>query len=161
SGGVSWLPSLTRGEHPQASEERFLWKQGSDRSLTMPVRRRKMMGLILAGCGVVGLAGCVYLAFSVARALRPYLLETRLIDTITSSRDRADPGLVKERLDEGAHVNATDDLGDTPLILVARYGYMATARLLLEQGADVNACDKEGMSALMEAAKRGHAAAVE
>jgi ankyrin repeat protein len=119
-----------------------------------------MMGAILVVIGVVALAGCFYLAFSVSRALRPYWMDRSLLDTL-KQQDRDDPGPVKQRLDAGANVNARDDLGDTPLILVAQYDHTATARLLLERGADVNARDKQGMTALMEAAKGGHAAAVE
>src|SRR5579871_4299743 len=126
----------------------------------MPVRRGKMTGLILMVVGVVVLAGCVWLAFYVSRELRPYWIDWRLMDTV-KQQSRDDPDPVKAVLEDGAHVNARDDLGATPLILAAQSDHTATARLLLERGADVNARDKYGMTALMEAARYGHVAAVE
>ena len=53
---------------------------------------------------------------------------------------------------------AADGDGNTALILAARCGHEAVAKLLLDHGADVAAADNHGNTALIFAAGRGHGA---
>ncbi|MFQ6035794.1 MAG: M56 family metallopeptidase, partial [Sedimentisphaerales bacterium] len=57
---------------------------------------------------------------------------------------------VKSLLSKGADVNAKDEKGNTPLHIVARYGYRQKdiAELLIARGADVNAKNEYGTTAL-------------
>ena len=66
-------------------------------------------------------------------------------------------------ISKGANVNATDNLGNTPLILAAHnYDDEITeiVRSLLNHNPDLEAKDLDGMTALHWAAKRGYADAV-
>lgn len=51
-------------------------------------------------------------------------------------------------LRENPNVNATNDLGQTPLMIAAKNGYAEVAKLLIEKEADVNLRDYEGQTAL-------------
>ncbi|KAI5777396.1 ankyrin repeat-containing domain protein [Geopyxis carbonaria] len=51
-------------------------------------------------------------------------------------------------IDRGANVNATNDHGETALMLAAEKGSPRMVTLLLDRGADVNAKDSEGQTAL-------------
>jgi len=55
---------------------------------------------------------------------------------------------VRELLEQGADVNARDDIGRTPLHATTSWCFVDVARLLIEHGADVNAKDKEGRTPL-------------
>ena len=46
---------------------------------------------------------------------------------------------LRAALDAGASANAPDATGNTPLMVTAVYGDLASLRLLVERGADVNA----------------------
>lgn len=56
----------------------------------------------------------------------------------------------------GAHIDAKDHRGSSPLMLAIDSGAEEAVRLLLDVGADPNAVDHGGNSALMIAAFRGH-----
>jgi hypothetical protein len=73
--------------------------------------------------------------------------------------------LVKELLDGGAKIEATDRSGRTPLMLAAQHGHPETVKLLLERGAKADARDASGLTAwgvaMFEPAGRGdHAGAL-
>lgn len=59
-------------------------------------------------------------------------------------------------LDRGADIEATDDLGQRPLLSAARYGRTEIVRRLLDRGADINAVDWSGQSALSNSAVEDH-----
>ena len=46
---------------------------------------------------------------------------------------------VRSLIAEGAHINAMDNLGRTPLERVSYEGHEIAAKILIEAGADVNA----------------------
>jgi len=64
-------------------------------------------------------------------------------------------------LDRGARIEATDDLGQRPLLSAARYGRTAVVQRLLDRGADVNGKDWAGRTALEMATEGDHGAVVE
>ena len=68
-------------------------------------------------------------------------------------------GIVNELLLHGADVNATDNMGVTPLTLAAISGGEAIVERLIEAGADPNQKRAEGMSLLMLAELRGNSGA--
>lgn len=49
----------------------------------------------------------------------------------------------------GANVNATDNLGKTPLLLALEDGKFEIAEYLIKHGSDVNSVDDLGQSALL------------
>lgn len=57
-----------------------------------------------------------------------------------------------ELLQRGANVNATEEKGDTPLMIAATSGRLRFAQTLLTKGANVNAEDNGGHTVLMSAA---------
>lgn len=59
---------------------------------------------------------------------------------------------VKLLLENGADVNARNNVDDTPLMLAAQMGAVDTVRLLLEKGADARLTNEYGYTALMCAA---------
>lgn len=59
-------------------------------------------------------------------------------------------------LDHGASIEATDDLGQRPLLSAARYGRIEVVRRLLDRGADLDAVGWSGESALANAAAARH-----
>ncbi|CAG0902513.1 unnamed protein product, partial [Cyprideis torosa] len=59
-------------------------------------------------------------------------------------------------LDRGAHVNAAEESGATPLHLSSQRGHDAVALLLLERGAHVNAVDELGFTPLHLSSQNGH-----
>ncbi|MGV8125180.1 MAG: ankyrin repeat domain-containing protein [Candidatus Xenobiia bacterium LiM19] len=56
--------------------------------------------------------------------------------------------MVRMLVSRGADVNATDNLGDTPLHIAARNGRGEIARALIEGGAEVNPRNKAGLTPL-------------
>lgn len=63
---------------------------------------------------------------------------------------------VKLLIQNGADINAKDNIGRTALIYAARVGHLKVAKLLIDKGVDVNAKDNYGWTALMHAAINGH-----
>ncbi|MDB6026680.1 MAG: hypothetical protein JWM68_2903, partial [Verrucomicrobiales bacterium] len=52
--------------------------------------------------------------------------------------------VVKQSLDRGAHVDARDDRGWTPLHAALKSGQVEVAKLLIQRGADLKARTKKG-----------------
>jgi ankyrin repeat protein len=69
-------------------------------------------------------------------------------------------GVVKCLLERGADVNASDELGRTPLYCAANANDLEVTKLLLAEDAMVNVRDKEGWTALCVAANNGYAEVV-
>ncbi|NLL12180.1 MAG: ankyrin repeat domain-containing protein [Fibrobacter sp.] len=69
---------------------------------------------------------------------------------------KGDLETVKQLLNEGADVNATDMHGRTALIEASWSGSLEVAEFLIKKGADVNASDSAGYTALMRASEEGH-----
>ena len=59
-------------------------------------------------------------------------------------------------LDRGANIEATDDLGQRPLLSAARCGHLEVVTRLLERGAELDAVGWSNESALANAAIEGH-----
>ncbi|MDJ0750591.1 MAG: ankyrin repeat domain-containing protein [Woeseiaceae bacterium] len=68
--------------------------------------------------------------------------------------------VLRQGLEEGRDVNATDRFGNTVLALTAFDGNDEMVRLLLDRGADVNKAATDGSTALMLAAQRGELSTV-
>ncbi len=74
----------------------------------------------------------------------------------------ANPVVLAALLDAGADVNSANADGQTALMVVARGGNTAAAKLLIERGADVNASEqRKGQTALMWAVAQSQPAMVE
>lgn len=93
------------------------------------------------------------------------------IEIVDNSIDHATPLLfachkgsadtVAILLENGAEIEARDDLGKTPLIVAALSGSNASIiDLLLDFHADIDNCDREGMTALAWASKNGNLSVV-
>jgi len=77
----------------------------------------------------------------------PHLLEVVRDGTITECADL---------LKNGLSVNATDDTGQTPLMVATMKGRLDMTRFLIERGADVNQSSDAGLTALHYAALENH-----
>jgi peptidoglycan/LPS O-acetylase OafA/YrhL len=76
--------------------------------------------------------------------------------TLVGAVRRGDQDAVRQRLDEGADVNAPDaGVGVPPLAWAAMRGDLGVAKLLVERGADVNARNRDGSTPLHGAAFLG------
>jgi ankyrin repeat protein len=62
---------------------------------------------------------------------------------------------VKQRLDDGADVNAADKHGMTALRCAALWGHLEVVKILLDRGADVDASDENRVTPLIGAALQG------
>jgi hypothetical protein len=60
---------------------------------------------------------------------------------------------ITKLLDEGAHVNAADDNGSTPLHFAANDDSADIVRILLDAGADINATNNKGETPLYNAVR--------
>ncbi len=68
---------------------------------------------------------------------------------------------VKRLIANGADVNASSKIGNTPLHWAAKYGHAAIVEYLVSHGADVNASNRFGYTPLHWAARSGHAAIID
>ena len=66
-----------------------------------------------------------------------------------------DAAQIKNLLDAGADLSATDEAGETALMHAAREGHVAAVKVLIAAGADVNAKSPQGWTALAKAAYNG------
>jgi len=55
---------------------------------------------------------------------------------------------IESLLEKGAPVDATDEFGNTPLVIAAQNGYKRMTKLLLRHGADINAQNNRGNTPL-------------
>lgn len=75
---------------------------------------------------------------------------------IVSHNIGENPELVQELIAKGANPDSLNCFKQTPLILAAQEGQIATMRILLDHGVDINAIDEAGMTALSSAAEGNH-----
>lgn len=73
-------------------------------------------------------------------------------ETLLSTFGFFDPRIERILLEAGANPNATNCLGQTPLMGASGYGFEESVRVLIEHHADVNLKDHRGRTALMWAA---------
>ena len=69
---------------------------------------------------------------------------------------RGDASSIRQRLEEGADVNAKNVKQNTSLISAAIHGHLNCLKILINAGADVNFCNYKGVSALNAAVIGGH-----
>jgi ankyrin repeat protein len=72
-----------------------------------------------------------------------------------------DVSVLRLLLEHGAHINAKDHIGCTPLHRVSMKGALEAGHLLLEHGADVEEKMNDGKTALQFATDRGHGKVVQ
>lgn len=63
---------------------------------------------------------------------------------------------VKQMIEEGAKIEATDKFGDTPLLKATYWGHLKICELLIDNGADLEAEDDEGSTPIIVACLNGH-----
>ncbi|HTH99029.1 MAG TPA: ankyrin repeat domain-containing protein, partial [Stellaceae bacterium] len=76
-------------------------------------------------------------------------------------RYAADVAEARQAIADGAQVNGTDPVGQTPLIIQARQGHLAVVKFLIDHGAKLDMVDGTGGSALSEAYRAGNKAVVD
>ncbi|MEE9614096.1 MAG: ankyrin repeat domain-containing protein [Thermodesulfobacteriota bacterium] len=99
------------------------------------------------------------MVFLSAALLAPLAAFASNADLVAAAK-AGDAAGVSALIDGGASPNATDDDGDTALMLASGEGHADVAALLVEKGAAVNAADRYGWTALMFAAGKGHGGVV-
>ncbi|KAH9228613.1 hypothetical protein K456DRAFT_1729013 [Colletotrichum gloeosporioides 23] len=84
-----------------------------------------------------------------------------LVQLFAENRQMGFYDVVSLLLGRKADINATNSIGQTPLLLAAKDGHEQIVQLLLEQGADHKIADKRlGMTPLAAAAANGHSGTV-
>ena len=68
--------------------------------------------------------------------------------SIHKAASKGEINVVKACIAAGMNINATDNLGRTPLHLAALNVHNSIAKLLVKEGANVNVVDNEGLSPL-------------
>lgn len=63
---------------------------------------------------------------------------------------------IKEALEQGADLNATDDYKQTILLVAARYGLTEMVKFLIKEGMNVNHMDNMGHTPLLQAIHERH-----
>jgi len=113
----------------------------------------RQMAFIIVGVLVLGLAACGKSMDNSGRSGTDQLpvAESPLIKATVDG----DPNEIKDLLDAGADIKATDVLGRTSLHIAAFYGHLKVTEVLIASGADVNAKDHVGMTALHAAVLSG------
>jgi len=91
------------------------------------------------------------------RPIDPSVLDHQLLDGAA----RGNAKTVLESLQQGAHIEARDINGATPLILAAESHQIPILELLLQKGAAAEAKDQNGVTALVHAARSGFVDVVE
>jgi ankyrin repeat protein len=86
-----------------------------------------------------------------ARAAPPAVASPGAAPSIQSSAALGDVTQTAALLDQGAPVDAPDEMGRTPLMLAVMQNRPAVVRLLLARGADPNAADNTGHTPLQQA----------
>jgi ankyrin repeat protein len=76
---------------------------------------------------------------------------------VHTAASAGDDAALKELIDGGADINASDGEGRTPLHFACGYGEMTCAEMLCDNKADVNAVDKNKNTPLHYAAGYGGA----
>ena len=109
--------------------------------------------------------GTVHSKATVAKPRKKAKMSQEKLDALNLALFEAvvenDRSSIMRLLGAGAHVDATDRAGMTPLMHAALRGEPDTVRMLLAKGAAVNTMDIFGITALMQAAWAGHAAIVQ
>ena len=103
-------------------------------------------------CSFFLAAGIICLAFVFGDPVDAGMREDSLLLTGARSQQLS---IVRASLNQGADVNARDELGRTPLMWSAFHGSVTILEILIARGADVNAQDKMGRTALVWAAITG------
>ena len=71
-----------------------------------------------------------------------------------------DTASLRSQLTDGAAKNATNDSGDTLIMLAAYHGHAETVKMLIEAGNDPNILNRKGQSPVAGAVFKGHEAVV-
>ncbi|KAL8795914.1 MAG: hypothetical protein Q9195_001658 [Heterodermia aff. obscurata] len=90
------------------------------------------------------------------KSLQPYSAQP-IMNGIRLAALNGHSGILQRLLEtNGSEVDATDEKGQTALMLGSEYGYAKVVRVLVDKGADVNAQGGEYGNALQAASSEGH-----
>ena len=93
---------------------------------------------------------------SMANVTKLTPMQKELDDKLISAARDGDILSVRVLIENGADVNAKDELGKTVLHLATREGHVEIVKILIEKGADVDVKDNERYTALHWATLDGH-----
>lgn len=88
-------------------------------------------------------------------------VDTTIEENIFKAIRSIDYTSINVLLSEGMDVNATNQQGDSPLIIAAKVGNLRILNIILSHNPDVDARNDEGKTALMIAAETGQSQVVE